>query len=109
MKDNSLSLAIFYSSSKTELIRAARTFNSGFDLLFFQEHNISCFPPTDQDGEDGYMHCNCLNFVNSNVTQNDHKMEADNYEVFTIVTFHLQSQYMVALMLQSSTKIQTKH
>ena len=108
MKDYSLSFAILYSSSKTDLIRAARTFNSGFDLLFFQEH-ISCFPRTDQNAEDGNMHCNCLNFVKSNVTQNDHKMEADNYEVFTIVTFHLQSQYIVALMLQSSTKIQTKH
>ena len=83
MKDNSLSFAIFYSSSKTDLIRAARTFNSGLDLLFFQEH-ISCFPRTDQNAEDGNMHCNCLNFVKSNVTQNDHKMEADNYEVFTI-------------------------
>ena len=106
MKDNSLNLAIFYSSSKTDLILAARTFNSGFDLLFFQEH-ISCFPPTDQNAQDGNMHCNCLNFVNSNVTQNDHKMEADNYEVFTIVTFHLQSQCMVALMLQRKYKLNT--
>ena len=30
------------------------------------------------------MHCNCVNVVKSHVTQNDHKMEADNYEVFTI-------------------------